>query len=117
MWTHVTCSGPFSGGFPPPGLLTPLLAAARAAAERATLHAASTLDQSIQRPSLASEAATAWPNPSCWSVQARARAGVKRHAAGKNCSTFGTAPTAAVSHLVPDTACSHAALPLVHADE
>src|SRR4029434_10753325 len=55
-----------SGGFPPPGLLTPLLAAATAAPERATLHAASTPDRSVRLPLLGHRAATAWPSRCRW---------------------------------------------------
>src|SRR5215510_16092858 len=96
---------------------TALGAAATAARGTARSHAASTRDRSAPRPSLASGAATAWPRPCWWSAQATARAGVKKYEAGKNCSTFGIAPTAAVSRLAPDKACLPAAPPLVYADE
>ena len=62
-------SGPLLLPFPPPGLLTPLLAAATAAHGTATPHAASTPDRSAPRPSPAFEAAIAWRRPSRWSAQ------------------------------------------------
>src|SRR6516164_3969487 len=61
-------------------LLTPPLAVATAARGTAAPRAVSRHARSGQRPSLASEAATAWPSPCPWWVPAAARAGVSSHA-------------------------------------
>src|SRR5215471_5980162 len=94
-WTHVACVGPLSGGFPPSGWLTPLLAAATAAPERATPPGGSTPDPSAPRPSLGSAAAIAWLSPSRWSAGAGVTARGGWHGASRNYNTHGTRRAAA----------------------
>src|SRR4029453_7440673 len=66
------------------GWLTPPRAAARVARGTGAPHAASRRDRSGPRPSLACQAATAWPSPGRGEGQGGARAGVSWHAGGKN---------------------------------
>ena len=91
--------------FPPPCLLTPLLAGAMAARGTAAPHAASTHDRSVRLPLLGYRAATAWSSRSRWWARAVAGAGVRSRGASRNCSSSGTRPTAAATHLRPCTAC------------
>src|SRR5439155_21165338 len=72
---------PSSGCFPPPGLLTPLRAAATAARGRAAPRAGSTHGRSAPRPWLVSGAATTWPNRCHGWVRTAATAGVRRRVA------------------------------------
>src|SRR6266481_3794048 len=95
--------------FPRPYLLTPLLAAATAARERAGLRAGSRRGQSAPPPWPAYRAASVWLSPSRWSAAAAAGPGVSCYEASKNCNTRGTQPTAAASPPLPCTACSPAA--------
>src|SRR5215471_8693810 len=66
------------------GLLTPPLAAATAAPERATLRGGSRRNPSIQPPSRACRASTAWPSPCHGWAEAAAEADVSWREAGKN---------------------------------
>src|SRR5258708_4032148 len=92
---------PSHGCFPRPCVLTPPLAAATAARERAGLSASSTPDGSPPPPSPVSAAATAWPSPSRWSAGAVATACVGWHGASRNYHRHGTTPTAAASPPLP----------------
>src|SRR4029453_8935964 len=115
VWTHLAGAGPSLGCFPPPGLLTPLLAAATAARERATPPGGSTPDPSAQRPSLGSAAATSWLSPSRGSAGAVATARVGWHGASRNYSRHGTRLTAGVSRPHLYTAWRPAVPPPPHA--
>src|SRR2546428_2673248 len=75
------------------GWLTPLLAAATAARDRAGLRARSRYGPSTPLPSPASGAATAWPSPTHGWVRTAATAGGKRGGANRSYRTHGTRPT------------------------
>ena len=66
------------------GLLTPPLAAAMAACGRAVPRAESTHDRSVQRPSPASVAASAWPSRGRGWAQAGAEVGVSWREVNRN---------------------------------
>src|SRR5262249_41510564 len=69
------------------GLLTPPLAVAMAARERARLRASSRHGPSIPLPWLASGAASIWVSRCRWSVRVGATADVSWHEANRNYST------------------------------
>jgi hypothetical protein len=76
-------------------LLTPPLAAATAARERAGLLANSRHGPSTPPPSWACTAATAWPTLCHGWAGAAAAAGARRREGGRNCNTHGTRRAAA----------------------
>src|SRR5262245_8608566 len=90
--THVATSGSLPLPLPTTGLLTPLLAGATVARDRAALLSVSTHDRSIWPPSPGYTAATASLSHCPWSTQAQPEAGVCWHAAGKSCGSFETTP-------------------------
>src|SRR5207244_10140838 len=87
---------PSSGGFPPPGLLTPLLAAATAARGRAAPRAGSTHGRSAPRPWPVCRGATAWPTPCHGWAQAVAEAVGRWHEANRSYHRPETISAAAV---------------------
>src|SRR5438552_2351032 len=95
--------------------LTPALAAATAARERAGLLARSTRDRSAPPPSLASAAATSWLTLSRALAQAVARADARRCEVSKSYSTYGTKPAAGVRRPRPCRAWRPAVPPPPHA--
>ena len=88
-----------------PCLLTPPLAAATAARERAGLLANSRHGPSTPPPSRACTAATAWSSRSRGWTRAGAGAGIRSRGANRSCSNNGRRPPAVVTRLRPCTAC------------
>src|SRR5262252_1561067 len=95
--------------------LTAVGAVATAARGTSRLLEASIPDWSIQPPSRAGTAATAWPCPCRSSEPAVARAGVRSHAGGKNYSRHDTGRAAAAGHPPPCRGWSPVAPPRPHA--
>src|SRR5712691_4194961 len=103
--THVATSTLFPCRFPPPGLLTPLLAVATVARDRAALLSASTHGRSIRSPSRAYTAATAWLSHCHWSAREPVEAGANWRGAVQSYGTLGTMPADAASLFHPGIAC------------